>query len=125
LHVTLRLCPAACKVSAADLTWIKKPHPGAADDASPAALPARPEASAMQFELTAPRLDANLLAAALRQLDPEVKVVLEAHRGKLEVISTATAGQVLVALEELGCVAKPLDKEVHISGGSTCCGHCA
>jgi copper chaperone len=110
---------------AAGLTWIKKPHSGPADDASPAPLPARPEDAAMQFELTAPRLDANLLASALRQLDPEVKVVLDAHRGKLEVISTATAGQVLVALEELGCVARPLEKEVHISGGSTCCGHCA
>lgn len=107
------------------LTWIKKTRRGPADDALPAALPARPEDSAMQFELTAPRLEANLLAAALRPLDPDVKVVLDDHRGKLEVISTATAQQVVVALEELGCAAKPLEKEVHISGGSTCCGHCA
>lgn len=79
----------------------------------------------MQFELTAPRLDASQLAAALRPLDPGVQVVLDARRGKLEVISTATARQVVVALEELGCVATPLEQDVHISGGSTCCGHCA
>lgn len=79
----------------------------------------------MQFELSAPRLDANLLAAALVPLDPDVKVVLDAHRGRLEVMSTATADQVMLALQELGCVAKPLEQEVHISGGSTCCGHCA
>ena len=78
----------------------------------------------MQFELSAPRPDASLLAAALRPLDPEVKVVLD-QRGRLEVMSTATADQVIVALEQMGCVATPLEKDVHISGGSTCCGHCA
>jgi len=78
----------------------------------------------MQFELSAPRFDASLLAAALRPLDPEVKVVLDA-RGRLEVMSTATAEQVVGALQGLGCAATPLEKEVHISGGSTCCGHCA
>jgi copper chaperone len=78
----------------------------------------------MQFELSAPRFDVSLLAAALRPLDPEVKVVLDA-RGRLEVMSTATAQQVMGALQGLGCVATPLEQEVHISGGSTCCGHCA
>jgi copper chaperone len=27
-------------------------------------------------------------------------------------------------LQELGVVAQPLEQDVHISGGSTCCGHC-
>jgi copper chaperone len=79
----------------------------------------------MQFELSAPNADASMLAAALHPLDPDARIVLDAARGHLEVISTATATQVLDVLQEIGCVAKPLEQEVHISGGSTCCGHCA
>jgi copper chaperone len=79
---------------------------------------------AMQFELTSSHLDAGVLAAALRPLDPDVRVALDAARGRLEVIGTATAAQVLDVLEKIGCAARPLEKDVHISGGSTCCGHC-
>lgn len=79
----------------------------------------------MQFELSARDLDAATLAAALRSLDPDARIALDAARGRLEVVSTATAVQVQGALEAIGCVAKPLEQDVHISGGSTCCGHCA
>ena len=78
----------------------------------------------MQFELSTHDLDATRLAAALQPLDPEARIVLDAARGRLEVISTATAAQVQEALQDIGYVAKPLAKDVHISGGSTCCGHC-
>lgn len=78
----------------------------------------------MQFELATPTLDAATLAAALRPLDSEVKVALDAARGRLEVIGNATSAQVLGVLQAIGCVAQPLEQEVHISGGSTCCGHC-
>ena len=79
----------------------------------------------MQFELSNPNLDAAALAAALRPLDPDARVVFDAGRGRLEVISVATAAQVLGVLDGIGCSATPLEKEVHISGGSTCCGHCS
>jgi hypothetical protein len=79
----------------------------------------------MQFELSVRDLDATTLAAALRPLDPNAHIALDAARGRLEVISTATAVQVQDALHGIGCVAKPLDQDVHISGGSTCCGHCS
>lgn len=79
----------------------------------------------MQFELSNRNLEAPMLAAGLRPLDPDAKIVLDAKRGRLEVISTATAAQVLDVLEEIGCVATLLEHEVHISGGSTCCGHCS
>ncbi len=79
----------------------------------------------MQFELSASDLDANQLAAALRPLDPDARIALDAARGRLEVMSTATAAQVRDVLQDLGCTATPLEKDVHISGGSTCCGHCA
>ena len=78
----------------------------------------------MQFELATPTPDAATLAAALRPLDSEVKVALDAARGRLEVIGTPTTAQVLTVLQAIGCQAQPLEQEVHISGGSTCCGHC-
>lgn len=78
----------------------------------------------MQFQLSTGGHDAAMLAAALRTLDPEVKVALDARRGHLEVLSSATGAQVLDVLQEIGCAATPLEKDVHISGGSTCCGHC-
>lgn len=78
----------------------------------------------MQFELSPAQQDATLLATTLRALDPDAKVVLEAGRGRLEVLASASSAQVVDALRGIGCVARPLEKEVHISGGSTCCGQC-
>lgn len=78
----------------------------------------------MQFELSTRGHDAAALATALRRLDPNVEVALDAGRGRLEVLASATVVQVMDVLQGLGCVVRPLEKGVHISGGSTCCGHC-
>ena len=78
----------------------------------------------MQFDLSTRNLDANVLAVALQPLDPEARIALDAARGRLEILSTATTAQVVDLLQELGVVAQPLEQDVHISGGSTCCGHC-
>lgn len=79
----------------------------------------------MQFELTTCTHDAAKLAAALHPLDPDAQVTVDEESGYLEVISTATTGQVQGVLEQIGCAATPLAEEVHISGGSTCCGGCS
>lgn len=79
----------------------------------------------MQFELSTHHLDATQLAAALRPLDPDARIALDAAHGRLEVISTATALQVQDVLQEMGCTARPLEQDVHVSGGSTCCGQCS
>ena len=79
----------------------------------------------MQFELSTPDLDATKLTAALASLDPDARVAFDAAHGSLEVISTATAVQVQDALRVMGYQAKPLETDVHISGGSTCCGGCS
>ena len=79
----------------------------------------------MQFELSTNEIDAMQMTNVLRSLDPNVRLAFDEKRGRLEVLSTATAAQVLGALDSIGCVATPLLQEVHISGGSTCCGHCA
>src|SRR3546814_11595850 len=79
----------------------------------------------MQFELSTRQLDAAEIATALRPLDPDARVAFDAEHGHLEVLSSASAEQVLGVLDAMGCVATPLSQDVHISGGSTCCGHCA
>jgi copper chaperone len=78
----------------------------------------------MQFELPTARPDAASLTAAVRALDPHARVTLDLDRGRMEVLASASIEQILDALARIGCVARPLEKEVHISGGSTCCGHC-
>lgn len=79
----------------------------------------------MQFELsTPPNPDAARLAAALHPYDPHARIALDARRGRLEVLTVANASQVQAALESIGWSARALEQEVHISGGSTCCGHC-
>lgn len=78
----------------------------------------------MQFYLSPSNLDATMLAIALHPLDPEARIALDTARGRLEILSTATTAQVVDLLQELGVVAQPLEQAVHISGGSTCCGHC-
>src|SRR5690349_14151224 len=87
-------------------------------------MPASSTEPTMQFELSTVCPDAASLTAATRELDPQAKVVLDADRGRLEVLASASGAQILDALARIGCVARPLEKEVHISGGSTCCGHC-
>lgn len=80
----------------------------------------------MQFELsTPPNPDASRLAAALAPFDPEARIALDASHGRLEVLTAATTAQVLDALASIGWSARPLVQEVHIGGGSTCCGGCS
>ena len=78
----------------------------------------------MQFELSACHHDAAGIAGAMRALDAHASVVLDAAHGRLEVLTRATAAQVLDKLRGLGCTARLLEQPVHISGGSTCCGQC-
>jgi copper chaperone len=78
----------------------------------------------MQFEITSGNPDTPLLAAAMRPVDPDARIALDAARGRLEVLTSATTVQVMNVLEAIGWTARPLLQEVHISGGSTCCGHC-
>lgn len=78
----------------------------------------------MQFELSTRDADASKLAAAMRAIDSNARIALDTAHGRLEVLTDATTLQVLNAIESIGWVARPLLQEVHISGGSTCCGHC-
>lgn len=79
----------------------------------------------MQFDVFTNELDATMLAAALHPVDPDARIAFDAAHGSLEVTSTATVVQVQDALRAMGCPATLLETEVHISGGSTCCGGCS
>ena len=78
----------------------------------------------MQFELSACPHDAASIAIAMRALDAHATVTLDTAHGRLEVLTRASAAQVLEKLQGLGCGASLLEQPVHISGGSTCCGSC-
>ena len=78
----------------------------------------------MQFQISGAAPDAGVLAAALSLLDPDVGVTVDPQHGALEVLSSASSQDVIAALGRLGVQATPLAREVHISGGSTCCGGC-
>ena len=77
----------------------------------------------MQFELDG-RPDAATLAAALRPLDPGAQVALDADSGRLDIISSASREQVADALRKAGYGVQLVLQELHVSGGSTCCGGC-
>jgi len=76
----------------------------------------------MQFDING-RPDAATLAAALRPLDPGAKLALDGN-GRLDVITSAGGAEVLDALRRAGLEVEPATHELHVSGGSTCCGGC-
>ncbi|NLA66818.1 MAG: hypothetical protein GX856_00955 [Gammaproteobacteria bacterium] len=78
----------------------------------------------MQFQLSGTP-DAATLAAALRPLDPDARIILDVATSRMEVVSSAGSAEVLAALREAGHAVEPLVHELHISGGSTCCGGCS
>lgn len=77
----------------------------------------------MQFELSGIP-DIAMLSTALRPLDPEAKVALDGLSGRLDVMTSASRDDVVAALARVGYAARPLEQELHVSGGSTCCGGC-
>lgn len=79
----------------------------------------------MQFQISGAAVEAPAIAAALRLLDPDAVVALDRDHGHLDIQSVASGRDVADALQRLGLKATPLAHEVHVSGGSTCCGGCS
>ncbi|MBJ6979360.1 MULTISPECIES: hypothetical protein [unclassified Luteimonas] len=78
----------------------------------------------MQFDING-RPDAATLAAALRPLDPAAQVALDADSGRLDIVTRAGTAEVTEALRRAGFGVTPVVQELHVSGGSTCCGGCS
>jgi hypothetical protein len=80
----------------------------------------------MQFQLNQPVADPLALLRALQAHDPLAQIELDAARGTIDVRGNLDGAQAAAALREVGLVASPLvERAPHVSGTSTCCGHCA
>lgn len=71
--------------------------------------------------------DTGAIAGVLRALDAHAKVVADAAAGQIEVAAQLTSGQVIAALQQAGYDASRVSEpqQIHVSGGSTCCGSCS
>jgi copper chaperone len=71
--------------------------------------------------------DTVTIAAALSALDAHAKVVGDLAAGTIDVTAQLTSGQVIAALQAAGYQASRVSepRQIHVSGGSTCCGSCS
>ncbi|MGB3748352.1 MAG: hypothetical protein WBG85_14145 [Rhodanobacter sp.] len=71
--------------------------------------------------------DTGAIAAILRAHDATAKVAAGAVAGQIDVSAQLTSGQVITALHEAGYEAARVSepRQIHVSGGSTCCGSCS
>ena len=71
--------------------------------------------------------DTGAIAAILRAHDATATVTGDASAGQIDVAAQLTSGQVITALHEAGYDAARVSesRQIHVSGGSTCCGSCS
>ncbi|QRP63485.1 hypothetical protein I6J77_15440 [Rhodanobacter sp. FDAARGOS 1247] len=81
----------------------------------------------MLFEVKDLAGDTGAIAAILRALDANAKVTGDVAAGQIDVSAQLTSGQVISALQEAGYQASRVSepRQIHVSGGSTCCGSCS
>ena len=71
--------------------------------------------------------DTGAIAAILRAHDANAQVTGDPAAGQIDVAASLTSGQVITALHEAGYEASRVSapRQIHVSGGSTCCGSCS
>ncbi|MGY3041714.1 hypothetical protein ACVWWQ_003347 [Rhodanobacter sp. TND4EL1] len=81
----------------------------------------------MLFEVKNLAGDTAAIAAILRAHDANAKVIGDATTGQIDVAAQLTSGQIITALQEGGYQALRVSepRQIHVSGGSTCCGSCS
>lgn len=80
----------------------------------------------MLFQLNRPVADPLPLLRALKSHDPLARIELDATRSTVDVQGNLDASQAAAAFREVGLVVSSLpERAPHVSGTSTCCGHCA
>ena len=81
----------------------------------------------MLFEVKDLAADAGAIAVILRAHDANAKVTADVAAGQIDVSAQLTSGQVISALQEAGYEANRVSepRQIHVSGGSTCCGSCS
>ncbi len=67
------------------------------------------------------------IGAILRAHDANAQVTGDPGAGQIDVAAQLTSGQVITALQEAGYEASRVSepRQIHVSGGSTCCGSCS
>jgi hypothetical protein len=67
------------------------------------------------------------IAAALRAMDANARVSSDLAAGQIEVSAQLTSEQVIAALRGAGYEALRVSepRQIHVSGGSDCCGSCS
>ncbi|KZC17948.1 hypothetical protein RHOFW510R12_30675 [Rhodanobacter sp. FW510-R12] len=70
---------------------------------------------------------AGAVVAAVLALEPNAKVACDPAAGQIDVDAPLTSGQIIAALQAAGYAAERLSepRQIHVSGGSTCCGSCS
>ena len=70
--------------------------------------------------------DTGPIATILRAHDANAKVTNDVAAGHIDVAAQLTSGQVISALHDAGYEASRVSEpqQIHVSGGSTCCGSC-
>lgn len=71
--------------------------------------------------------DTGAIAAILRAHDVNAQVTGDPVAGQIEVAAQLTSSQVIAALHDAGYEAVRVSepRQIHVSGGSTCCGSCS
>lgn len=81
----------------------------------------------MLFQMKHLAADTGAIAAALRALDAGARVTCDAAAGQIDVSAQLTSDQVVAALHGAGYEASRMSepRQIHVSGGSDCCGSCS
>ena len=81
----------------------------------------------MLFQVKNLTADTGAIVAALRAHDTGAKVTCDAAAGQIDVSAQLTSGQVIAALQGAGYEASRMSEpqQIHVSGGSDCCGSCS
>lgn len=80
----------------------------------------------MLFQVDGLAENTDSILAVLRVQDAGAKITCDMAAGQVDVSAQLTSEQVLAALRSIGYVASRLSepRQIHVSGGSDCCGSC-
>jgi hypothetical protein len=81
----------------------------------------------MLFQVDGLAEDTGMILAALRVHDAGTRIECDLAAGRIDVMGQVTSAQVIAALRSAGYAASraPAPQQIHVSGGSDCCGSCS
>ncbi|MEO8809422.1 MAG: hypothetical protein ABI386_04160 [Rhodanobacter sp.] len=81
----------------------------------------------MLFRVKDLSADTSVVAAVLRAHDADARVDADPAAGQIKVSARMTSDQIVAILGDAGVEALRVSepRQIHVSGGSTCCGSCS